>query len=380
MVDDGSSDGTWSAPKQQKLYMSLPHRIVKKVIAFATNKLVTDAKGEAFMNVEQINAALDAKRKLTELPERSAHIAVVIPAYRVEDYIAEVIAQVPSLVRTIVGVDDKSPDGTGNLLNRLARTNRRLIIIHHERNCGVGAATKSGYLEALRQGADIVVKLDGDGQMNSEYIESLVAPIVSGQAEYTKGNRFEDWNYLRTMPLGRKIGNLGLSFLIKFASGYWNVFDPTNGFTAISAKTLRKINFERLEDRYLFESSMLVELYGHIARIKQVPMPAVYNGETSSLNIWRSLVEFPVYLLPALMRRFVHRYIWQDFTAVSVFVILGILSMLFGATFGGYHWIRSWQTMHPATAGQVMLSAVPVILGFQLLLQAIVLDIENVPK
>ena len=125
---------------------------------------------------------------------------------------------------------------------------------------------------------------------------------------------------------------------------------------------------------------MLVELYRLIVRIKQVPMPAVYNGEASSLNVWKSLVEFPVYLLPAIIRRFVHRYIWQDFTAVSVFVIMGLLSVLFGATFGGYHWIRSLETMRPATAGTVMLSAVPVILGFQLFRQAIVLDIENVPK
>jgi dolichol-phosphate mannosyltransferase len=328
------------------------------------------------MNVAQIKSGQD----ITELPEPSIHVAVVIPAYRVEDHLAEVIAQVPHLVRTIIAVDDRSPDGTGQLLDQLTRKNRRLIVIHHEINRGVGGATKSGYLEALRRGADVVVKLDGDGQMDPEYIERLVEPIVAGQAEYAKGNRFQDWSYLQTMPLGRKIGNLGLSFLIKLASGYWNVFDPTNGFTAVAAKTLRQLNFSQLEDRYLFESSMLVELYRHIARIKQVPMPAVYRGETSSLNIWRSLVEFPLYLVPALIRRFVHRYIWQDFTAVSVFVIIGLLSMLFGATFGAYHWIKSLETMQPATAGTVMLSAVPVILGFQLLLQAIVLDIENVPN
>ena len=281
---------------------------------------------------------------------------------------------------TIIAVDDKSPDDTGKLLDQLARTDQRLIVIHHDTNRGVGAATKSGYLEALRQGADVVIKLDGDGQMKPEYIENLVVPIRNGQAEYTKGNRFQDWSYLQSMPLGRKIGNLGLSFLIKLTSGYWNVFDPTNGFTAVSAKTLRQLNFDRLEERYLFETSMLFELYRLVVRIKQVPMPAVYNGEASSLSIWRSLVEFPIYLSPALIRRFVHRYIWQDFTAVSLFVIIGLLSILFGVTFGGYHWIRGVQTMQPATAGTVMLSAVPVILGFQLLLQAIVLDIENVPK
>jgi dolichol-phosphate mannosyltransferase len=319
-------------------------------------------------------------REVGALVEPSPHVAVVVPAYRVVEYVADVIAHVPPVVRTIVAVDDKSPDGTGRLLDTLAHHDDRLVVIHHDRNAGVGAATKSGYAEATRRGADIIVKIDGDGQMNPDYVDSLIAPIVSGEAEYTKGNRFQDWSYLQSMPMGRKIGNLGLSFLIKLASGYWNVFDPTNGFTAISAKTLRQLNFDRLEDRYLFESSMLVELYRFVVPIKQVPMPAVYQGETSSLSIWKSLLEFPLYLVPAMARRFVNRYIWQDFTAVSVFVIVGLLSILFGIIFGGYHWLRSLQTMQPATAGTVMLSAVPVILGFQLLLQAIVLDIENVPK
>ena len=177
------------------------------------------------MNVAQIKSGQD----ITELPEPLIHVAVVIPAYRVEDHLAEVIAQVPHLVQTIIAVDDGSPDGTGQLLDQLARRDRRLVVIHHETNRGVGGATKSGYLEALRRGAGVVVKLDGDGQMNPEYIESLADPILAGQAEYVKGNRFQDWSYLRTMPLGRKIGNLGLSFLIKLTSGYWNVFDPTNG-------------------------------------------------------------------------------------------------------------------------------------------------------
>jgi glycosyltransferase involved in cell wall biosynthesis len=321
-----------------------------------------------------------APREVNGLPEPTCHIAVVIPAYRVESYIADVIRRVPPSVTSIIVVDDKSPDGTGQLLDELAPRDSRLVVLHHDVNGGVGAATKSGYTEALRRGADIVVKLDGDGQMKPENIGELVAHIVAGEAEYVKGNRFQDWSYLQSMPLARKFGNLGLSFLIKLASGYWNVFDPTNGFTAISAKTLRQLNFARLENRYLFESSMLLELYRFVVPIKQVPMPAAYNGETSSLNVWKSLIEFPAYLIPALARRFVHRYIWQDFTAVSVFVIVGLISVLFGVIFGCYHWIQSLETMKPATAGTVMLSAVPVILGFQLLLQAIVLDIENVPK
>jgi dolichol-phosphate mannosyltransferase len=310
----------------------------------------------------------------------NCHVAVVIPAFRVENYIADVIAQVPSLVQTIIAVDDHSSDGTGRLLDELALTNQRLVVIHHGQNQGVGGATQSGFREALKRGADIVVKVDGDGQMNPRYIKDLIAPILAGETEYTKGNRFHDWSYPRTMPVARKIGNLSLSFLIKIASGYWNLFDPTNGFTAISSQTLRKLQLERLEKGYLFESSMLVQLYHVNARVQQVPMLAIYNGAASSLSVSKSLIEFPPYLFSALVKRFVHRYIWQDFTAVSIFVILGVLGILFGSLFGAYHWVRSLQTLQQATAGTVMLSAMPIILGFQLLLQAIVLDINNIPK
>jgi glycosyltransferase involved in cell wall biosynthesis len=345
-----------------------------------SSMIISAAKAQVSTKLGPIKPTITSNRELTELPEQSVHVAAVIPAYRVEEHVAEVIACLPPLVRTIIAVDDKSPDGTGRLLDHLARTDPRLIVIHHEKNLGVGGATKSGYREALRRGADVVVKLDGDGQMKPDYIESLVVLIVAGETDYAKGNRFQDWSYLRSMPLVRKMGNLGLSFLIKLASGYWNIFDPSNGFTAVSAATLRQLDFERLEDRFLFESSILVELYRISARIKQVPMPAIYDRETSSLSVWRSFIEFPLYLLPALIRRFVHRYIWQDFTAVSVFVIIGFLSILFGVVFGGYHWIRSLETMQPATAGTVMISALPIVLGFQLLLQALVLDIQNVPK
>ena len=208
----------------------------------------------------------------------------------------------------------------------------------------------------------------------------LIEPILSGRAEYAKGNRFYDWSYVQTMPWERKVGNLGLSFLTKIASGYWNVFDPTNGFTAIAAETLKVINFDRLEQRYLFETSMLVELYRLEARIQQIPMHAIYGDEASSLNVQRSLVEFFAYLLNTAIRRFLHRYIWQDFTAVSVFVLFGIANILFGVVFGGFHWIQSIKTALPATTGTVMISVLPIIIGFQLLLQSIVLDIQNTPK
>lgn len=308
------------------------------------------------------------------------HIAVVIPCYLVEKHIAEVISKIPDIVQTIIVVDDYSPDGTGNILEGLAKNDPRILVISHSQNEGVGGATKSGYREALRRNADIVIKLDGDGQMDSSYLGELIEPILSGKAEYTKGNRFYDWSFVQTMPWERKIGNLGLSFLTKVASGYWNVFDPTNGFTTIAASTLKSLNFNRLEQRYLFETSMLVELYRLRARIQQIPMHAIYKDEPSSLCINKSLVEFFVYLIKTTTRRFLHHYIWQDFTAVSVFVIIGVASIFLGTVSGVYHWIQSIKMALPATAGTVMISVLPIIFGFQMLLQSVVLDIQNTPK
>jgi glycosyltransferase involved in cell wall biosynthesis len=244
----------------------------------------------------------------------------------------------------------------------------------------VGGATKSGYREALHNGTEIIVKLDGDGQMDPRDIEQLIAPIISGQADFVKGNRFHNWEYAADMPILRKIGNLGLSFLIKLASGYWNIFDPTNGFTAIKASTVSILNLNQLEQGYIFETSQLTELYFLNAQIVQLPMIARYGDGPSSLSIRQSLLEFPPYLFKAMVKRFIRRYIFQDFTAVSVLTIFGSLFLVFGFLFGTYHWIISIALGVPATAGTVMVSAFPMILGIQFLLQALVLDIANTPK
>ena len=262
------------------------------------------------------------KNELARLETRP-HIAVVIPCYGVAKQISDVVSRLPSVIDTIILADDHSLDDTALVLDRLAALDQRIVVIRHSQNQGVGGATKSGYQEALRRNADLVVKIDGDGQMDPAYMEALMLPILIGQAEYSKGNRFYDWSYVQTMPLARKIGNLGLSFLTKLASGYWNVFDPTNGYTAISAETLKELDFAHLEQRYLFETSMLVELYRLGARIRQIPMPAVYMGAPSALSVSKSFFEFSTYLARATVKRFMHRYVWQDFTAVSLFVLLG---------------------------------------------------------
>ena len=303
---------------------------------------------------------------------------MVIPAYRVAAYIAGVIARVPPVVGHIVVVDDASPDPLQSVL--AAVQDPRLTIVRHEVNRGVGGAMKTGFRHALDLGADVVVKIDGDGQMDPELIPQLVGPIVSGDADFTKGNRFDDLSFIRRMPFVRRLGNMALSFLVKLASGYWHAFDPCNGYVALRASVLRRLNPDRLEDRYFFEISLLCEAYFARAVLQDIPMRPVYAGETSSLSPAGSIADFT----PRLVRRSLHRvlmtYFVRDFNVVSVFLVSGLPAVLFGVAWSAYHWMQSIRLQKLASTGTVIIGMLGIVLGFQLLLQAIVLDVGNEPR
>lgn len=308
---------------------------------------------------------------------KASDVAIVIPCYRVERHIADVIRSIPSQYTRIICVDDGSPDGTAAAIE--AVRDPRVTLVRRPRNGGVGAAVKTGYAEALKLGASVVVKMDGDGQMNAADIDGLVAPLLDGSADYAKGNRFVDLRALRQMPRTRLAGNALLSFASKMASGYWNMLDVTNGFTAIGARALRQLDLERVSDRYFFETSMLIELNVLRAATADVEMPARYGDERSSMKLSRVLATFPGLLLRGLARRFYWRYLIHEFSVVSVCVLLGIPLALFGIAYGGWHWLDSFRTGQPATAGTVFVAALPIILGFQLLLAGLLLDVLSSP-
>ena len=311
---------------------------------------------------------------------RKFHIAVVIPAYHAKDTIEAVISELPDFLRYIIVVDDASPDNTSESVQALAKRDRRIVLIRHGQNQGVGGAMRTGFQKALELGAQVVVKLDGDHQMDPAHIPALVTPLLEGKADYAKGNRFRDFESLRHMPVIRRIGNLGLSFLTKAASGYWNCFDPTNGYFAIRAEILAQLPLERIDRGYFFETSMLANLYLLDAFILDVPMPARYRGERSSMSIWRVLVEFPAKLLATLLRRLLLRYFLFDFSMVSVYLLTGIPLILFGLIFGSIKWIQYLQLGVPAPTGTVILPTLALILGIQIMLSAIEIDMNAAPK
>jgi len=305
-------------------------------------------------------------------------IAVVIPAYRVARHIEKVLAGVPDFVERIIVVDDAGPDDTAARVERLS--DPRITLIRHDANRGVGGAMKSGFVEAIDSGMDIVVKMDGDDQMDPAAMGRLLAPLIAGRADMAKGNRYQDFASLKKMPTIRIIGNAGLTFLIKMASGYWSMFDPTNGYFAIRTGTLARMSMNRLPDRYFFESGFLVQLGIIGAVVEDVAIPARYGDEESSLSVSRTLFEFPPRLIWGMMRRVFWRYFVYDFSAVSLFLLTGFPLLIGGAWYGYHGWMAGIRAGKPATAGTVMLAAMPLIIGFQLLIQALVVDIQNVPR
>jgi len=307
-------------------------------------------------------------------------ISVVIPCYNVSAHIEEVIRNLPDTITWIIAVNDCSKDDTEAILLRLKQENEKIIYIRHDENQGVGGAMMSGYKRSLKLNADITIKMDGDGQMDAAYIPALIKPLVEDKADFTKGNRFRDLKALRAMPISRRIGNMGLSFIIKAASGYWNVFDPTNGYTAIRNDSLKIIDFDSLHKRYFFETSMINELYYANAVIMDIPMKARYGDEISGLSRTKTLFEFPPKLFVAFLKRIILKYFLYDFNIASIYLICGIPMFVYGIIFGLANYYKYINSHLAAPTGTIMIPTLLIILGFQLLLSAVSFDITNYPK
>jgi len=306
-------------------------------------------------------------------------IAAVIPCYRVEREIQSVLQTIPSYIKHIIVVDDASPDSTADLVTASAKEDDRILLIRHPLNQGVGGAMITGYRQALELEAQVVVKIDGDGQMDMDHLPKLMRPLIDGKADYTKGNRFRDFRSLQQMPFIRRVGNMGLAFLAKAATGYWHMFDPTNGFNAIRGEVLAELPLDKIDPTYYFETSILANLYLIGAVVKDVPMPARYQGEVSSLLVHRILFEFPPKLFSTFLRRLVLKNFIYDFSMASIYLLTGLPLLIFGLIFGIYKWIQYANIGIPTPTGPVMLATLSVLLGIQLLLSAIEIDLRSVP-
>ena len=306
-------------------------------------------------------------------------VCVVIPAYKAQREILGVLEQIPELVTRIIVVDDACPNGTGQLVQEKSN-DQRVEVIFNKENLGVGGSMVVGYKKAMEQDHQIIVKLDGDGQMDPIRIPKLIGPIIRGQADYSKGNRFDSLEDLEQMPRIRIFGNAVLSLMSKISSGYWQITDPTNGFTAIHRTVLERIHLGKLRKGWFFESDMLFRLAIIKAVVADVPMPASYGSEKSNLNIRKVIFEFPTRYGVNHFKRIFYLYYLREWSAASFEFPAGLLLTVGGLVAGINFWIRGIETGMPATVGQVMLSAVPLILGFQLILAFVSSDISSEPS
>ncbi len=306
-------------------------------------------------------------------------IAIIIPCYQVKEKILPLLTKIGHDIQRIIVVDDACPEHTGDYVKKNC-SDARVEVIVHPKNMGVGGAMKSGYRIALAEGATVVVKLDGDGQMDPALIPGLIEPLLSGEADYSKGNRFYDLKYLKEMPLIRKIGNSFISFLNKQVSGYWDIMDPANGFTAISGVALRNLPFDKIDNRFFFENDMLFRLNTIRAVVVDFPMFSFYSDESSNLKISQVLLRFPLKYLSRFFKRIFYNYFLRDFNIGSLELVIGMTLLTFGIIFGIIKWSESIISSHPATAGTVLVAALPIILGFQSLIAFLHFDLTNIPR
>lgn len=305
-------------------------------------------------------------------------IAVIIPCFRVRKHILSVIESVPKNIESILVIDDACPENSGKFVKDNTK-DPRVEVIFLPKNLGVGGAVMTGYRAALAKGIDIFVKIDGDGQMDPNLIDKFTVPIQEGECDYTKGNRFWSLEFVRTMPKLRLIGNGVLSLMNKFSSGYWHLFDPTNGYTALHRRAAQELPFNQIAERYFFESDMLFRLNTIQAVVIDVPMVAKYEDEESNLKISKIVFEFFFKHIRNFIKRIFYNYYLRDMSIASLELLLGISMISFGFIFGGLNWVKSIQLGISTTSGTVMLAALPVLLGLQLILAFLSYDIASNP-
>ncbi len=304
-------------------------------------------------------------------------IAVVVPTYNEEKLIGRVLETMPEFVDKIVIVDDVSKDNTVREVKKFEEAlGRRLILLEHKKNRGVGGAIVTGYKWARDNNMDVTAVMAGDAQMDPVDLPQLLNPVVDGQADYTKGNRLITGGTWHMMPKKRYLGNAFLSLLTKIVSGYWHVADFQCGYTAISLKVLKVINLDKVYKRFGMPNDFLVRLNVHYFRVKDVPVKAIYNiGEKSGVKMWKIIFTLSFLLLRMFFWRMKEKYIIRDFHPLIFFYLLGIPCTTIGTIFGFYMFFRRL-LVGPVAATSVLFAALLIITGLQFLLFAMWFDME----
>jgi len=301
-------------------------------------------------------------------------VAVVVPAYDEEALVGSTVSGIPAFVDRIIVVDDGSKDGTAV---RAQAADKRVEVIPHERNQGVGAAIVTGYRRAIAIGVDVTCVMAADGQMDPDDLETLVRAIATGETDYAKANRLFTGQAWQLIPRTRYLGNAALSFMTKIASGYWHVADSQSGYTAVNLETLKLLDLDRIYRRYGFPNDLLVHLNVFNRRVRDYPSRPIYGvGERSGIRLRHVVPKISWLLLKGFFWRMGQKYVIRDFPPLILFYTLGL--QLFGVgILQGIAEVVLRFLGNPITSATIVLVALLVISGLQLLLFAMWFDMES---
>jgi glycosyltransferase involved in cell wall biosynthesis len=312
---------------------------------------------------------------------QNTKVAVVIPAYNEERLIGRTIDELPDSIDYIIVVNDASSDHTLEVLNEYQASRPRLRVLDNPENGGVGFSLKRGFRYALTEtDAEAIGIVSADSQCDPRSIEPMLDLFLEKDVDYVKGSRFFNREALDSMPLYRRLGNIFISLLAKFATGYYSISDITMGFGFLRRPTLQQVNFDLVGDRYDYESSMLIALSIAEAKIKDFSVPAIYGDETSTINFWGTAFRVLKVLWVGFWTRIYYKYILFSFHPIALFLLGGFFFTLVGFGFGVYMAVERWANQLSPSTGTVMLCALPLILGFQMLFTALIMDVGNEAK
>jgi len=302
-------------------------------------------------------------------------VAVVVPAYNEEALVGSTVSGIPAFVDNIIVVDDCSKDETAV---RAQNADKRVEVIAHERNQGVGAAIVTGYRRAIAIDADVTCVMAADGQMDPDDLETLVRAIAIDETDYAKANRLFTGQAWQLIPRTRYLGNAALSFMTKIASGYWHVADSQSGYTAVNLETLKLLDLDRIYRRYGFPNDMLVHLNVWNARVRDFPSRPIYNvGERSGIKLWRVVPAIAWLLFKGFFWRLREKYVIRDFHPLVFFYALGIVMTTIGLVLGAWVAVERIFLGGDITAGTATLVALLLISGTQFTLFAMWFDMES---
>lgn len=308
-------------------------------------------------------------------------IAVVIPAYNEEKLIARTIHELPDFLDYVIAINDGSKDKTLEVLNKLKTTEKKLVVLDNDVNHGIGYSIVRGFQYALKETDAMAIGITAaDSQCDPNYMQPMLDEFIENGYDYIKSNRFFHLEALKAMPTYRKIGNIFISLLTKFSTGYYTISDTQNGFGFLSRRALSKVNYDFVADRYDYENTMLVALSIIGARIKDHPVPAIYGDETSTIKFWPTAMRALRAVWIGFWRRIFYKYVLYSFHPIALFLFSGLLLSLAGFLYGLWLIFERLAFGLSPTSGTAMIAILPIILGFQLLLTSLAMDVANEGK